>query len=73
MIFVSGPESKASISMDAFSVSISAMTSPSWMSSPTALYHLAMVPSCIVSPILGIRTVATFETPFRDLNLSFET
>src|SRR5262245_38228909 len=49
------PSSTASTSMVALSVSISAMTSPEWTSSPTFLSHLASLPSSIVGDSAGIR------------------
>ena len=48
------PSSKASISMVALSVSISARMSPISTESPTCLCHLMRVPSVMVSESLGI-------------------
>ena len=47
--------STASNSIVALSVSISAMTSPEWTSSPSFLSHLARLPSVIVGDSAGIR------------------
>src|SRR5918998_1498199 len=59
MICASVPESSASISMEALSVSISAIASPSETSSPSLTSHLRSVPSSIASPILGMNTSGT--------------
>jgi len=53
-ISVITPSSKASISIVALSVSISASTSPISTESPTFLCHLTRVPSVMVSESLGI-------------------
>jgi len=49
------PSSMASISMVALSVSISAITSPAATRSPSALSHLARLPSVMVGESAGIR------------------
>ena len=56
-ILVRIPSSKASISIVALSVSISARMSPISTESPTCLCHLIRVPSVIVSESLGISMV----------------
>src|SRR3546814_6802957 len=55
MIFPILPSSTASTSMVALSVSISAMTSPELISSPSFTSHLASVPSVMVGDSAGIR------------------
>ena len=50
------PASSASISTLLLSVSISAITSPSFTVSPSCFFHSSRVPSSIASPILGIIT-----------------
>src|SRR6266851_1266696 len=55
MILARTPSSTASTSMVALSVSISASTSPDFTFSPTALTHLAILPSVIVGDRAGIR------------------
>ena len=54
-ILPSTPSSTASTSMVALSVSISAITSPDEMVSPSDLTHLASVPSSMVGDRAGIR------------------
>src|SRR5690242_14717393 len=54
-ILPSVPSSTASISMVALSVSISAMTSPLLMASPSFFSHLASLPSVMVGDSAGIR------------------
>src|SRR3546814_9463372 len=54
-IFPILPSSTASTSMVALSVSISAMTSPELISSPSFTSHLASVPSVMVGDSAGIR------------------
>ena len=49
------PSSTASTSIVALSVSISAITSPDLIVSPSAFSHLARVPSSIVGDRAGIR------------------
>src|SRR5215210_6227505 len=63
MISWSVPESSASSSIEALSVSISAIGSPSSTSSPSLLSHLRRVPSSIASPILGMITSGTTTPP----------
>ena len=55
-ILRSTPEPRASISMLALSVSISASTSPTLIASPSFLLHLTMVPSSIVGESLARTT-----------------
>ena len=52
------PSSRASTSITALSVSISAMTSPERISSPSLTSHLANLPSVIVGESAGMVTVA---------------
>src|SRR6266849_5389290 len=55
MILARMPSSTASTSIVALSVSISARTSPDFTLSPTALTHLAILPSVMVGDRAGIR------------------
>ncbi len=54
-IFASTPSSTASTSIVALSVSISAMTSPDLIASPSFLSHLARLPFSIVGERAGMR------------------
>ena len=59
------PSSTASNSIVALSVSISAMTSPDFTSSPSLTSHLASVPSSIVGERAGIRiSVGIAQLPY---------
>src|SRR5215813_5816818 len=55
MILPMRPSSTASYSIVALSVSISAMTSPEWTSSPSFLSQRATAPSVIVGDSAGMR------------------
>ncbi len=55
MIFARMPSSTASTSMVALSVSISAMTSPALMASPSFFSHFARFPFSMVGDSAGIR------------------
>src|SRR3546814_11168017 len=57
-IFPILPSSTASTSMVALSVSISAMTSPELISSPSFTSHLASVPPVMVGDSAGIRMLS---------------
>jgi hypothetical protein len=55
MILPMRPSSTASYSIVALSVSISAMTSPEWTSSPSFFSQRAILPSVIVGDRAGMR------------------
>ena len=58
------PSSTASTSMVALSVSISAITSPEWTSSPSFFNQRDSVPSVIVGLSAGIRMLVGIARPF---------
>ena len=59
------PAPSASISMLALSVSISAITSPTLMASPSFLLHLTIVPSSMVGESLASTTLVMAMDPYR--------
>src|SRR5207302_11295807 len=63
-ILRSVPLAKASISMLTLSVSTSASISPFFTGSPSFLIQRRILPSSIVSPILGISTFFIFQFPW---------
>jgi hypothetical protein len=62
-ICASLPSSTASTSIVALSVSISAITSPAWISSPTCLTQRASLPSVMVGDSAGIRICVVIAQP----------
>src|SRR2546430_15013458 len=69
MIFRSIPLAKASISILTLSVSTSASFSPFLTGSPSFLIQRRILPSSMVSPILGISTFFIYDdlrVPFQD-------
>src|SRR6266480_289949 len=62
-ILRSVPLAKASISMLTLSVSTSASISPFFTGSPSFLIQRRILPSSIVSPILGISTFFIYQSP----------
>jgi hypothetical protein len=64
-ILPSVPSSTASTSMVALSVSISAMTSPALILSPSFFNHFARLPSVIVGDSAGMRIWIGIASSFR--------